>query len=202
MRRIGRDKFKTILLKIGVTLAFIDEREDVRVSVVVQNHIHLRGSGNLIVNFDAVKFLLGEIVPITVMLALFGRRVVKIIGLLTNLVQNMQQKTRTSARRIKHEIVFFNRQNVNDKIHDRARRKILPEFAAKKAAHKNLKRSAFAVQIGVGKIYFGEIADDGFEFLRIQPNIVAENFRVSGASFFVNLLNAFLQFFGQFFGKT
>jgi len=45
---------------------------DVGVAVVMDDHVHLRRAGDLLVDLDAVEIVLSEVVPVPVMLAPSG----------------------------------------------------------------------------------------------------------------------------------
>lgn len=73
---------------------------DVGVPVVVNDHVHLCRPGDLFVDFDPVKIVLGEIVPMPVM---FVRPWFKVYARLSaHLVQRMEQEAPASAGGIKH----------------------------------------------------------------------------------------------------
>ena len=50
--------------------------------------------------------------------------------------------------------------NINDEVHDDARREILTEVTAEKRSHKGFEGAALAIEISVGEVDTLKIADD------------------------------------------
>ena len=162
-------------------------RNDVGVAVVVDDHVHLRGAGDLLVDLDAVEVVLRKIVPVAMMLV--RARLEVFVRLSTHFVEGMQKKASASAGSIEDERVVGDRKHVHNELHDHARREVLAEVAPEERAHERLKRAALAVKIRVLEVDAFQIGNDRARFRRAETNVVLEDLGVFLAPFLIELFS-------------
>ena len=207
-RRIGEDQiefaaFQRIFLGFNV----VEEvkgivADNVRVSVVVNDHVHFGDAGEFFVDFDTEEVLFGEVVPVgKVFAALAGVRAVfwkTTIGLTSDVVEGIEQEAAGPASRVEDELLAFGVQDFDCEGDEFARGEILSEIALEESAHKLLERDALGVE-------FGLVQRDAFEMLhtlrkdrRLDVDFVGENVGLKVLLSFVELVDALGQFFGTF----
>lgn len=77
---------------------------DIGMPVIMYDHIHFRNAGDLIIDFDAIQMLCGEVMPVIIIL--YRSLITKLISLLSHIVERVQQESAGTAGRIYKDAVF------------------------------------------------------------------------------------------------
>src|SRR5260364_320131 len=104
--------------------------DNIRMAVIVDNHIHLGDAGWLFINFQAEQIILGELMPIPVMLE--DVLLLLVICLAAHVIKRIQQKPPGAAGGIQHDMRAFRVKHFHRESDQFARRKVLTEIAFKK----------------------------------------------------------------------
>ena len=205
-RWIGEDKVEAAFLETIVAGALSDlfkavQRvlpNNVAMAVVVKDHVHLGDAGDFVVDLHAVQILLGEVVPVRVMLHTAGFVVLR--GLAADFVEGVEQKSAGAARGIKHQLIRLGPCHVRRESDNLARGEILAEITLEKAVHELLERHALGVQVSLAETYGFHVGNKSAERGVIYAYGVGENLRVALFRYFINGLYAFGQLAGRFVG--
>ena len=181
-RRIGDDAVKALVLEAPVPALCRDipnrlesiSRHDVRMTVVMNDHIHLRRSRNLFIDLNSKKPLLRE--PMPALVTTDRRCAVFLLRRLAHLVERMQEKSARPAGRVKDAPVARYRQDINNELHHRPRREELPEVAAEEGRHERLKCAPLRIEIRLGQVDVLKIRNNSTNLCRRKPYIVLEHF--------------------------
>ena len=131
-RRIGDDTVKALVLETPVPALCRNvsnrlkpvSRHDVRMTIVMDDHVHLGRPRNLLVDLDAEKTILRE--PMPALVATNRRCAVFLLRRLAHLVERMQKESTRPAGRVKDTPVARDRQNIDDELHHCPRCEELP----------------------------------------------------------------------------
>ena len=118
---------------------------DIGMSIIMHNHIHLCDTCNLIIDFDSVEVFFRKIMPITIVVS---TAFFVILGsLMANIIQCIQQEPTRPTGSIQHIPVVFRLHHLYSKLNDRTRRKILAKIAFEESIHELLKCHTFYIKV-------------------------------------------------------
>ena len=210
-RRIGDDTVKALVLESSVPALCRDipnrlesvSRHDVRMTIVMDNHVHLGRPRNLLVDLNAEKPLLRE--PMPALVATNRRCAVFLLRRLAYLVERMQKESTRPAGRVKDAPVARDRQDIDDELHHRPRREELPEVATEEGRHERLECTPFRIKIRLGQVDVLKVGHDRTNLCRRKPYVVLEHFggllASLGIEVFQSLQKCRVRLFQSIFGN-
>ena len=170
----------------------IDERvaaDDVAMSVIVDNHVHLGDACNGVVDFNTKEPFLCEVVPVGVVSR--SSLVVKFGCLRADVIHCVQQKAAGAAGRIENALFVVRRDHFHHELNDFARGEKLPHIPLEVAAEKLLKGEPFHVQVGLVEANSLQVVDNREQSLIVNFNVFRENFRVLRFGLLIQRLDPF-----------
>lgn len=168
--------------------------DDVGVPVVVDDHVHLGDAGEFLINLDAEKVLLGEVVPIGEMLARLPG-----VGAMpreaasrfpADVVERVEEEAARTTGGIENELAVFRIEHFDGKGNKLARCKVLSEVPLEEAAQELLKGDAFGVEFGTVERDAFEVFDALRQDRRVDVDAVGENVRLAGLLGVIEAVNA------------
>ena len=124
--------------------------DNIGMTIVMDNHVHLCNTSNFIIDFYSIKMLCCKVVPIIEVIN--STLLIIIACLISHIIKRMQKETTRTTGRIKDIPILFGFHHFYTKLNNRTRSKVLPEIALKKTIHKLFESNAFNIEVCFVKV--------------------------------------------------